>query len=93
MSKQRKEQKAAVTVDEVVAFCQKHNLKAEVVGVWVWVSFDDKPDEAMRKILKDFGFRWSARRRKWAHNCGTPSRAGKGNPWQKYSVRQVSEVA
>ena len=93
MANQEKEKKADVTVNEVTAFCRKHNLQAEVVGVWVWVSFDEKPDEAMRKTLKDFGFRWSARRRKWAHNCGTPSRAGKGNPWEKYSVHPVSEVA
>ena len=93
MSNTNKQQKTDVTVGEVVAFCQRHNLKAEVVGVWVWVTFAEKPDEAMRKVLKDFGFRWSARRRKWAHNCGTPSRAGKGNPWAKYSVQSISEVA
>jgi len=93
MENQNEQQRAEVTVSEAVAFCRSHNLTAEVVGVWVWVSFDAKPDESMRKTLKDFGFRWSARRRKWAHNCGTPSRAGKGNPWEKYNVQPISEVA
>lgn len=93
MAKQKENQKVDVTIDEVIAFCLKHSLRAEVVGVWVWVTFDEKPDESMRNLLKDFGFRFSARRRKWAHNCGTPSRAGKGDPWEKYNVRPISGAA
>ena len=89
----KKTEKSDVTVEQAVAFCREHKLQAEIVGSWVWVSFAEKPDEAMRQLLRDFGFRWSARRRKWAHNCGTPSRAGKGNPWEKYSVQPVGQVA
>ena len=78
---------------EVLEFCKALNLPARVVGKWIWVEFESKPPAETRQALKDFGFRWSARRRKWAHNCGTPSRAGKGNPWQKYSVQPVGQVA
>ncbi len=79
------------SVSEVISFCRKFGLQAELVGRWVWVSFAEKPDEAMRKALKDFGFRWSVRRRKWAHNCGSPTRsAKKSNPWQKYQHRVIS---
>jgi hypothetical protein len=82
------------TLDEVVAFCQQYGLTGSVVGRWVWVFFDEKPDEAVRKVLKDFGFRWSARRGGWAHNCGTPSRsASKSSPFEKYEVQPISEVA
>ena len=56
-------ERTAPSVSEVVAFCRKLNLTAEQVGRWVWVTFAEKPDEALR----DFGFRWSYRRKKWAH--------------------------
>lgn len=72
------------TQEEVIDFCLHHRLNAEVVGHWVWVTFDEKPDREMLTALKDFGFRWSPRREKWAHNCGVPSKPGSGNPWDKY---------
>ncbi len=79
------------SVSEVVAFCQKLSLTAEQVGRWVWVSFAEKPDEAMRQALRDFGFRWSYRRKKWAHNCGHPTRSARqSDPWQKYDHKFVS---
>ncbi len=82
------------SVSEVVAFCKKLNLTAEQVGRWVWVTFAEKPDEAMRQALRDFGFRWSYRRKKWAHNCGHPTRsARKTNPWEKYDHKFVSNRA
>ena len=86
-------ERSVPSVSEVVAFCQRLNLTAEQVGRWVWVTFAEKPDEAMRKALKDFGFRWSGRRGKWAHNCGHFSRsAHKSNPWQKYDHKFVSKA-
>ena len=94
MEKRKNQHEPEATVDEVVAFCREHKLNAEIVGNWVWVSFDDTPPEDVRKLLRDFGFRWSARRRKWAHSCGTPSRPSKkGDPWKKYAVHPVGQVA
>jgi hypothetical protein len=80
-----------ITIDDVISFCRQHDLDAEKVGGWVWVSFAETPDEAMRQTLKDYGFRWSPRRKKWAHNCGTPTKsAHQSNPWEKYEHFPVS---
>ena len=32
-------------IAELIEFCKKNNFIAELVGCWVWVSFDAKPDE------------------------------------------------
>ena len=76
---------------QVVEFCRSLGLDAELVGEWVWVTFAEKPDAEIRKSLKDFGFKWSKRRGKWAHNCGKPTKPARvGNPWDKYNHRTVS---
>ena len=77
-------------MQEVIAFCKQLGLAGKIVGKWVWVFFEDKPEDALRKSLKDFGFRWSARRGGWAHNCGNPSRsASKSSPFEKYQVTPI----
>ena len=85
---QSEETKAKVA--EVIAFCKANGLNAEQVGVWVWVSFEENPGDEMRQMLKDAGFRWSPRRKKWAHNCGVKTASSKGNPWEKYGSAVVS---
>ena len=82
---------AKPNVSEVVTFCRNLNLDAELVGEWVWVSFEEKPSKEMIQGLKDFGFKWSKRRGKWAHNCGKPTKsAHQSNPWEKYGHKAVS---
>ena len=89
---QSEETKAKVA--EVIAFCKANGLNAEQVGVWVWVSFEENPGDEMRQMLKDAGFRWSPRRKKWAHNCGTPTKSAQvANPWEKYDHAVVSGKA
>ena len=81
------------TIKEVIAFCQQYRLDASTVGKWVWVTFadDKKPGEALREALKNFGFRWSSRRKAWAHNCGHKCRPAKASkPFEKYPVSVVS---
>lgn len=79
------------TSTEVVEFCRQYDLDAEIVGGWVWVTFESTPEAALRQALKDFGFRWSPRRKKWAHNCGGPSKSARfSNPWEKYDHFPVS---
>ncbi len=81
------------TIEEVIAFCQQYSLQASRVGKWIWVQFaeDAKPAEALREAMKNFGFRWSNRRKAWAHNCGHRSRpAKKSSPFEKYEVQHVS---
>ena len=88
--KKEQGQQVEAKIAEVVEFCKAHKLTAELVGCWVWVSFDEKPDEDTRKLLKEAGFRWIRKRGKWAHNCGIRCRAGKQNPWDKYEHRYIS---
>jgi hypothetical protein len=79
------------TAEEVIEFCRHNDFDAEKVGGWVWVSFDETPDEDLRQALKNYGFRWSPRRKKWAHNCGTPTKSARqSNPWEKYDHFPVS---
>ena len=78
---------------EVIDFCQKNGFhQAEIVGRWVWLSFEQKPNAEIRQKLKDFGFRWVHRRGRWAHNCGHYSRQGKGDPRLKYGAVPVDEI-
>ena len=88
--KNEKRRAIEAKIAEVVEFCKKNQFIAELVGCWVWVSFDEKPDEETRKLLKDAGFRWVRKRGKWAHNCGRPCRSSKSNPWDKYDHKYVS---
>jgi hypothetical protein len=84
-------EKTAVTAEDVIVFCRNHDLDAEKVGSWVWVSFAEAPDDELRQAMKDLGFRWSPRRKKWAHNCGTPTKsAHQSSPWEKYDHAPVS---
>ena len=88
--KNEKRREVEAKIAEVVEFCKQHKFTAELVGAWVWVSFEEKPDAETRKLLKDAGFRWVKKRGKWAHNCGIRTRGSKGNPWEKYDHRYVS---
>lgn len=78
---------------DVIKWCQVNGLPADVVGRWVWLKFDAKPDEDTRNALKAAGFKWVQRRKEWAHNCGHPSRHGKGNPRFKYGQVAVGEFS
>jgi len=79
-------------VIEVCQFCKERQLNAELVGRWVWVLFDSKPDAETRKRMKDFGFRWVPSRGMWAHDCGYPSKRGKGHPFHKYGHVPVCQL-
>ena len=82
-----KQSESSKSIIEVLEFCKVQNLPARVVGRWVWIKFDDKPDAGTRQSLKDFGFRWSRRRGQWAHNCGHSSRPARSyRPWYKTTM-------
>ena len=81
------------TIIEVLEYCQINDLPARVVGKWVWVEFDDKPSADVRSGLKTAGFKWSKRRKQWAHSCGLPCRPARSyRPWDKYQTRTVEEA-
>jgi len=78
---------------EVTEFCKQNGFhQAEIVGRWIWISFDEKPSDTIRQKLKDYGFRWIKRRGRWAHNCGHPSKRGKIDPRFKYGHIPVDEA-
>ena len=81
------------SIIEVLEFCKAQNLPARVVGRWVWIKFESKPNAAIRQSLKDMGFRWSRRREQWAHNCGRPTKPARSyKPWDKYQTISVDEA-
>ncbi len=78
---------------EVLEFCKELSLPARVVGKWVWIQFESKPDAEVRQSLKDMGFRWSRRRGQWAHNCGLTSKPARSyRPWDKYQTESLEAV-
>lgn len=78
------------SIVEVMEYCKAKGLPARVVGRWVWIEFDSKPSAEIRQGLKDMGFRWSRRRKQWAHNCGHVSRPARNyRPWDKYETTTI----
>lgn len=84
--------KEVKSIIEVLEFCQEQKLPARVVGRWVWIKFESKPDADTRQALKDAGFRWSRRRGQWAHNCGHPTKPARSyRPWDKYQTTLLED--
>ena len=79
-------------IADVIDFCKRHNFPADVVGRWVWIRFDSKPDQETRDLLKASGFRWVQARQQWAHNCGFYTRKGTANPRWKYGEIPVNAI-
>ncbi len=79
------------TLPAVIRACQEQEIPAVVVGRWVWVAFDDKPSDTIRRFLKSSGFRWVKDRQAWAHNCGHYSKRGIGDPRDKYGAIPVNQ--
>ena len=44
--------------------------RAEVVGVWVWVTFPAKQPGGVTRTLSEFGFHWNRTRQAWQHPSG-----------------------
>ena len=88
-----KASKSNQSIIEVLEFCKSQSLPARVVGKWVWIEFESKPDAEIRQAVKDFGFRWSRRRGQWAHNCGHTSKPARSyRPWDKYRTISLDEA-
>lgn len=64
----------------------------EIVGRWVWISFDAKPADSARAYLKALGFHWSRRRSAWQHSCGIPSRHSATDPRFRYGSVRPADV-
>jgi hypothetical protein len=80
------------TLPDVIEFCKVNDFPADIVGQWVWIRFPEKPSKESRDALKSAGFKWINKRGQWAHDCGHPSRRGKGCPRAKYGEIPVSAI-
>ena len=66
---------------------------AEVVGQWVWVSFDAPQDQQTTAELSQLGFHWNSRRKVWQHPCGV-FKGESVDPRSKYqSFHPADQVA
>jgi len=60
--------------------------RAEVVGHWVWVSFNEKPAPEVRNTLAQIGFHWNSSRQTWQHPCGQfVAKGSAGDPRNHYA--------
>lgn len=69
--------------------------KAEVVGKWIWIQFEAKPDVETRAALKDLGFHYNSKRGLWQNPCGIRSRhsnKGTAELLMQYGAYPVSET-
>ena len=58
---------------------------ARIVGKWLWVEFQGKPDSVVRDCLIMIGFRWNPARYAWQHSCGNGrTRKAPYDPKEKY---------
>ena len=57
---------------------------AEVVGKWVWVTFQQQPAAELRQQLAQLGFHWNRERQAWQHPCGQFSLSSATDPHEKY---------
>lgn len=65
---------------------------AEVVGRWVWISFDSKPPAAVRVYLLELGFHFNRQRSAWQHACGVFCKQSPGDPRFKYGAVSASAL-
>ncbi len=65
---------------------------AEVVGKWVWVSFQAQPAAEIRQQLAQLGFHWNRERQAWQHPCGQFSLRGSTDPHEKYASYHPADM-
>lgn len=86
--KEKHYQNGRKATEEVLAMLQAEIPevweRAEVVGAWVWISFDAKPAADIRALLYNLGFSWNKKRQAWQNPCGVWRRHSAGNPRWKY---------
>lgn len=81
-----------LSLEELAEILQALNLSqhAEIVGKWLWLTFKDKPDDAVILDIKILGFQYSEKRQAWLHRCGNPhTRRSPRDPRAKYGVKKL----
>ena len=66
---------------------------AEVVGKWVWVTFQAQPAAEIRQTLAQLGFHWNRTRQAWQHPCGNFRIGSAADPREKYQAHHPADVA
>jgi hypothetical protein len=66
---------------------------AEIVGTWIWITFQTRPDAAIREKLCDIGFIWNQKRGAWMHSCGAFTPHSKSHPKTKYATIAAGDYA
>lgn len=69
-----------------------HAQNARVVGRWVWVEFEARPDEHTRETLSALGFHWNRARAAWQHCGGWAARHAPYDPRIKYGEVRAAEL-
>ena len=65
---------------------------AEVVGKWVWVTFQQQPAAEIRQQLAQLGFHWNRERQAWQHPCGQFRLSSASDPHEKYSTYRPADI-
>lgn len=73
--------------------CQNALAHSFIVGKWVWIEFNGKPDNSVLSKIKKIGFTWNKDRKAWQHPCGvfTP-RARRQDPRYTYGMERALDV-
>ena len=81
--------------EKVLALLQQQDRRlwelAEVVGKWVWVTFNEQPAAEIRQGLAQLGFHWNRERQSWQHPCGQFRLHGNTDPREKYQTFHAAD--
>ena len=93
LAKQNRSMKAAAVLERLRADLPEVFELAEIVGRWVWITFDGKPAAAVRAYLLELGFHWNRKRGCWQHSGGVFCAQSPGDPRFKYGAVSASALA
>jgi len=92
---QERDKNRALSTERVLEILRrwmpKQFAQAEVVGQWVWITFDEQPVEQVRAELSQLGFHWNNNRKCWQHPCGQfRTEPSPDDPRQRYGSVMAS---
>ena len=83
--------------EKVLAMLQQQDRRlwemAEVVGKWIWVSFNEQPAPTVRQTLAQLGFHWNRERQAWQHLCGQFRLSSSSDPRERYQSYHPADTA
>jgi hypothetical protein len=85
----------ALNSDDVLALLRKQSRQfyelAEVVGKWVWITFEGKQPAEITKALSEYGFHWNNQRQAWQHPGGTLPHRQEFDPRKRYGSQFAAD--